>query len=92
MEKAKLNLQPETEREFFLSFNNEIKNLRETIERFGQSLINLENTKFNNHELRLNILEKIESERKGMWKFILICGTIMGLLLSILTIKTFIKP
>lgn len=84
-------MEPVTDREALISFSGEIKNLRETIERFGSSLLNLENNKFVNHETRLATLESDKSERKGAVKFLIFIGTFLGILLTILTIKSFLK-
>lgn len=80
-----------TEREIYMSLNNEVQKLRETIERFGTALLHLENTKLNSHELRIEALERSEQERKGMWKMVIGIGIFLSIAISILTIKTFMK-
>ena len=87
-----MDLKPTTEREIYLSLNNEIHNLHEAINRFGTQLLNLETNKFNNHELRIGTLERQESERKGMWKLILAIGIFLSIAVTILTIKAFLTP
>lgn len=84
-----MNLKPETDREIYLSLNNEVQKLRETIERFGAALLNLENNKFNNHEERIEALEKIETERRGMWKMFIVIQVVIAVTIGILTIKSF---
>jgi hypothetical protein len=84
-------MEPITDRETMIYFSQEIKQLREAIERFGVSLLNLENNKFGNHEIRLATLESDKSERKGAVKFLIFIGTFLGILLTILTIKSFLK-
>lgn len=86
-----MNLKPETEREIYMSLNNEVQKLRETIERFGAALLNLESNKFNNHELRIEALEKTETERKGMWKLAMAFQAVIAIAIGILTIKAFLK-
>jgi len=82
-------MEPETDREIFISLNAEVKQLRETIERFGTSLVTLENTKFANHELRIASLERIEHERSGMWKLILGILTILSIASATILVKIF---
>ena len=82
---------PSTDREIYQSLNNEIKNLREAIERFGGQLFNLETNKFTNHELRIEALERIEQERKGMWKLILAVGVFLSIAVSVIAVKLFFK-
>jgi len=86
-----MNMEPETDREVFISLNGEVKALRETIERFGLALMNLENTKFANHELRISSLEKTENERSGMWKLILAIGVILSIASATILVKLFSK-
>lgn len=84
-----MSLEPETDREIFISLNGEVKQLRETIERFGGALMILEQTKFVNHENRINALEKSEDERKGMWKFVVAVGIILSIASTVIAIKMF---
>lgn len=86
-----MNLTPETDREIYISLNNEVQKLRETIERFGAALLNLENNKFNNHEQRIETLEKIETERRGMWKLFIVIQVIIAITIGVLTIKAFMN-
>lgn len=84
-----MNMEPETDREVFISLNGEVKALRETIERFGASLMTLENTKFANHEIRITTLEKSEHERSGMWKLILGIGVLLSIASATILVKLF---
>ena len=86
-----MDIKPETEREIYLNLNNEVRNLSAAIERFGAQLLNLENTKFNNHELRIENLERTEQERKGMWKFVIGIGIFLSIAVSMIALKTFLK-
>ena len=86
-----MELKPETEREIYINLNNEVRNLRDAIERFGNQLLNLETTKFNNHEARIEALEKIEQERRGMWKLILAIGIFLSIAVSVIALKIFFK-
>lgn len=88
---GEMALEPETDREAMIELSGDIKELRAAIERFGTQLLNLETTKFNNHELRIEALEGKEQERVGMWKFIIGARVVFGVILTILTIKTFVK-
>jgi len=82
-------MEPETDREIFISLNGEVKQLRETIERFGTSLMTLENTKFANHEVRIASLERTEHERSGMWKLVLAIGILLSIASATILVKIF---
>lgn len=84
-----MDIQTLTEREIMISLNGEVKQLRETIERFGDSLIRLENTRIAATENRIAKLEAIETERGGVWKFFKVVVAIMGAIISYLTIRSF---
>jgi len=84
-------IEPQTEREIYISLSGEVKSLRESIERFGNQLLSLENNKFSNHELRIEGLERIEQERKGMWKLVVGIGLFLSIAVSVIAIKIFFK-
>lgn len=83
-------MEPETDREEIILLNVEMKQLRESLDRFGNALLNLENNKFEALSQRVDSLEMNEAERDGAYKFMKLIGIVLAICVSILTIKSFV--
>ena len=81
------SLQPTTDREIMIKLDSKMDNLAAALERFADTLENLEVNKLADIEKRLDKTEKFINEWGGVWKFVLIAGGILSIISVALQIK-----
>lgn len=69
-----------TDREVMIQLDSNIKQLRDSIEKFAKSLENLEETRIKELEIRVDKLEKWKNEWSGGLKILLIISVILSLI------------
>ncbi len=72
-------MEPITDREELITLNGEIKQLRQTIERYGEALLRLEDTKINDQEERITKIERWWSEWQGVYKLVSLLALALGI-------------
>ncbi len=83
--------EPQTDREWIMQVDSKVTASIDAIERLTIAIINLETISFKKLDDRVTVLENKESERSGIYKFIILIISILGAAVSYLTMKRFEK-
>jgi hypothetical protein len=80
--------EPKTDRELLLKLDSQIEKLSESIDRFGETLKNIEEKKIAGLEKRITELEKWQQMANGGWKTFTIVSAIIA---AVALVKSFFK-
>ena len=78
--------QPKTNRELMLQLSEQVKRLSQTIEKFADRLERFEEEKLVAINSRIEKIERWQSEWNGSWKFWIILGGAVTLVVGILSL------
>ena len=91
-------IEAKTDREILIDMDGRMELMSEKIDAFKDSLREIvvafnkmETERINDHEKRIVLLEKAENEKIGAYKFLVGAAVVIGIAVSILTIKSFMK-